>query len=307
MLPQRSATFTLVVLLFVGGWFLPGASPAAEFMRGDVDAGGNLNLVDAVKILQGVFLDDVGAFACTDAADVNDSGTLEVTDAIDLLNFLFARGTSPAEPLLACGDDPTEDSLDCASFPPCDGSEMPDAQAFGLPLNEAAVVFVVDSSSGIDGGELGLGRREIPLALENFPETFEFGVVFSDGSTLQFPETDTVVPANQKQKTAVNAFIDGIARGSGSCFQLGLLKGLDMLRTAQNPNRVLIFVGDGSGGCDGMDLAIRREETLAVVQERNDFAATIHAVALSPLAESAQEFLRALAAPSGGMFLLLDG
>ena len=68
---------------------------------------------------------------CFDAADVNDNGEvlisfdpdmsveeirsrlIELSDSIFLLNYVFLGGPAPNDPLLECGLDPTEDSLDC--------------------------------------------------------------------------------------------------------------------------------------------------------------------------------------------------
>ena len=51
----------------------------------------------------------------------NDSGDLNLTDAVQLLNFLFAAGQSPAPPFEECGEDPTEDDNVECSFAPCGG------------------------------------------------------------------------------------------------------------------------------------------------------------------------------------------
>lgn len=56
---------------------------------------------------------------CLDAADGTDDGQLNITDAVYILNFLFLGGSAPPEPHGACGLDPTEDDLDCASFQSC--------------------------------------------------------------------------------------------------------------------------------------------------------------------------------------------
>jgi len=82
--------------------------------RGDVDASGGIDIVDAVELLRGLFVPGT-VLACSDAGDFNDSGHLEITDAISLLSHLFAAGPAPAPPVGDCGVDQSEDSL-----PPCD-------------------------------------------------------------------------------------------------------------------------------------------------------------------------------------------
>ncbi|MEE3199156.1 MAG: dockerin type I repeat-containing protein, partial [Planctomycetota bacterium] len=68
---------------------------AAWFERGDVDRSGDLNITDAVAILQFLFaLPAPGAF-CADSADVDDDGRVAVTDAIRLLQHLYRGGPPP--------------------------------------------------------------------------------------------------------------------------------------------------------------------------------------------------------------------
>ncbi len=86
--------------------------PLERFRRGDVDASGTANLADAVAILEHLFTGGVDP-ACAKAADADDDGGIRVNDAIWILNFLFAGGLRPAEPVLRCGLDPTNDSLEC--------------------------------------------------------------------------------------------------------------------------------------------------------------------------------------------------
>jgi hypothetical protein len=53
-----------------------------------------------------------------DSADANDEGDVDLADAVYLLSYLFAHGPLPPPPFLACGEDPTDDSLDCETAPP---------------------------------------------------------------------------------------------------------------------------------------------------------------------------------------------
>jgi len=96
--------------------------PAPRFQRGDTDANDVLDLTDAVGILGFLFLGQQ-APGCLDAADVDDNGAVELTDAVSILGFLFTGGVAPRPPGAPgdgdCGGDPSEDDLDCASYPPC--------------------------------------------------------------------------------------------------------------------------------------------------------------------------------------------
>jgi hypothetical protein len=91
---------------------------ADGYTRGDADSGGNINLTDAVQLLN--FLFSGGAEpACAAAADTNRSGSIEMTDAIQILNFLFlGAGNFPA-PFPGCGQDPLGELLDCNTTRNC--------------------------------------------------------------------------------------------------------------------------------------------------------------------------------------------
>ena len=88
------------------------------FHRADSDGNGQLQLTDAVRILNVLFL-GTGVIPCDDAADADDNGQLQLTDAVRILNVLFL-GTGviplPGPPADPCGVDPTDDTLACASY-----------------------------------------------------------------------------------------------------------------------------------------------------------------------------------------------
>ena len=82
-----------------------------EFRRGYVDGNDEVSIVDALGILEVIFLGE--PTTCEDALDVNDSGDLSILDAFLLLTYLFAGGDEPAAPFGECGPDLTPDSLTC--------------------------------------------------------------------------------------------------------------------------------------------------------------------------------------------------
>jgi hypothetical protein len=88
------------------------------FVRGDADTNGTVELTDAVRILNFLFL-GIGLLPCGDAADADDNGQHELTDAVRILNYLFlGTGRIPAPtpsmpryPVADCGEDPTEETV----------------------------------------------------------------------------------------------------------------------------------------------------------------------------------------------------
>lgn len=97
---------------------LEGGDPETRFRRGDANADGNQDLSDAVSILGYLFLGGPSP-SCTKSADSDDTGNIDLTDAIYLLGHLFLGGPEPGPPFEECGNDPTEDGLDCVAYAPC--------------------------------------------------------------------------------------------------------------------------------------------------------------------------------------------
>jgi hypothetical protein len=97
-----------------------------RFVRGDPNASGSVDLTDGIVVLNYLFLGGVDP-ACFDAADTDDNGGLVISDAVIIFSWLFQGGMEPRPPSPdtgaysrdRCGLDPTDDGLDCASFPPC--------------------------------------------------------------------------------------------------------------------------------------------------------------------------------------------
>jgi hypothetical protein len=90
-----------------------GFLPVAGFRRADVNLDADVDLSDASRLLNYLFLggDSLG---CRDAADANDNGDLNISDAVYTLAFLFLRGEPPPYPgPFERGVDPTFDALDC--------------------------------------------------------------------------------------------------------------------------------------------------------------------------------------------------
>ena len=108
-------------LLRVGGLFLaPCLEPLAvtirvqnfEFMRGDANLDGVLDISDPVKLLRSLFGGDA-FLRCDDAGDANDDGRLDISDAVHVLGYLFGRGPPPDQPFPRTGWDLSWDELGC--------------------------------------------------------------------------------------------------------------------------------------------------------------------------------------------------
>jgi hypothetical protein len=88
-------------------------------VRGDTNTDNTLDIADAIFTLSYLFANGPSP-SCEDAADANDDGAVDIADTIAVLSHLFASSGDLPEPFGECGVDPTNDDLDCSSFPPCE-------------------------------------------------------------------------------------------------------------------------------------------------------------------------------------------
>jgi subtilisin family serine protease len=72
-----------------------------EIERGDVNGDGNVDLSDAVHLLNFLFLGGPEP-VCMDVAKVNEGDSVDLTDAVYLLNFLFQGGPRPVGGNVVC-------------------------------------------------------------------------------------------------------------------------------------------------------------------------------------------------------------
>ena len=91
-----------------------------QFIRGDANRDGSIDISDAIFVLNSLFGSGSSILLCVDAGDSNDDGAVDISDPIFLLGGLFTQGVLPPPPYPACGFDPTSlDALDCADFAAC--------------------------------------------------------------------------------------------------------------------------------------------------------------------------------------------
>lgn len=82
-----------------------------RFVRGDVNADGQLDIADPVELIEYLFLE--GLVECEDRGDTNDDGALDIADPVRLLGYLFSGAAAPAAPFPGCWWDGTVDGLGC--------------------------------------------------------------------------------------------------------------------------------------------------------------------------------------------------
>ncbi len=107
--PRATAALVLVTQ--------PVEEPVPEFLRGDCNRDGVVDVSDPSALLASLFL-GAPEPGCGDACDSNDDGAADISDAIATLGVLFLGGTEiPPPGITDCGVDPTDDELDCVTPP----------------------------------------------------------------------------------------------------------------------------------------------------------------------------------------------
>lgn len=92
-----------------------------QFVRGDANADGTVNIADAVFIVQYLFNKKWGRPpTCFDAADGNDDGRINICDVIAVVLGVSNCHRAIPAPYPTCGPDPTDDLLKCDAYGPCE-------------------------------------------------------------------------------------------------------------------------------------------------------------------------------------------
>ncbi|MDE0739763.1 MAG: choice-of-anchor D domain-containing protein [Planctomycetota bacterium] len=84
----------------------------AQFVRGDANGDGGIDISDPTHTLRYLFLGGRDS-TCADAADANDDGSVTLADVIYSLNYSFRGDSAPPTPFPDCGLDGTADELGC--------------------------------------------------------------------------------------------------------------------------------------------------------------------------------------------------
>jgi hypothetical protein len=273
-------------LLFLAAMIvLSGRALAGGFLRGNADGKLGLNVGDAIGILR--YVSEGGQLGCKDAADVNDDGSIGIDDAIHLLLYLFRAGPPPAAPFPElCGADSTEDALDCQVITEGDG-----------------IFFVIDKSNGFAGtGGFAIAKREVLRNVNEFSSCIDLGIVFFDSSVVRFPADGKPAAATAEAKQSAIDFVNAVWTGSGSCIRAGLLAGLDFADQSTAARKVIVYVGDGGGMCQGADEATYLNQTLDAVRERNQGEVQFNTICVLSCSTLGTDFLKRLAAENGGTY-----
>lgn len=91
--------------------------PHEDFVRGDSNFDGSVNLADAIATWN--FLIGSAPSPCLEAVDADADGHLNLSDPIYTIYYAFAAGTAPVLPFPDCGQGQSFGYLGCETFSTC--------------------------------------------------------------------------------------------------------------------------------------------------------------------------------------------
>lgn len=164
------------------------------------------------------------------------------------------------------------------------------------------IFYCIDHSSSMSQGELPVAKREVVRNITEFSSRVQFGIVFFDRNMINFPASGRPAEANPAMKAAAIAWVNAVPGGGGSCVQQGLIQALKYANLSSATRKVVVYLGDGGGHCNGADQATYLRQTLGVVRSQNYQRAQINAIGVLDVSAISEDFLRNLAASNGGTY-----
>ena len=141
---------------------------------------------------------------------------------------------------------------------------------YDLPLEGDGFFYVVDKSGSMnDAGELAIAKREITKNITEFSDRVQFGVFLFSSNVAKFPSSGHAAEAIPSMKAAAVAWIVAQQSTPGSCVQAGLSAALQMANASSAKRKVITYVGDGGGTCNGANEAEYLQQPLAAVSAQN--------------------------------------
>jgi Mg-chelatase subunit ChlD len=182
--------------------------------------------------------------------------------------------------------------------------EAPEVVTFyGTQLEGDGIFYCIDRSGSMqDSGELAIAKRELAKNIQEFSDRVQFGIVFFDRGINKFPQSGMPAEANAGMKSSAMSFVQAIPGGSGSCCQAGMAAALQMASMASSKRKVLVYLGDGGGTCQGADESTYLRATLSAITAQNFQRITINCIGILNPPTLNEDFLKKLAAANSGTY-----
>jgi Mg-chelatase subunit ChlD len=162
--------------------------------------------------------------------------------------------------------------------------------------------YVIDKSSSMAQGELTRAKAELNKNISEFSSRVQFGIVFFDANLTKFPGSGQPAEATEAMKQGAKGFVNATQAGSGSCCMQGLMAGLQFANRAKSRRKVIVYLGDGGGHCQGGDELQYLNKTVSTITAQNYQRIKINTIGILDVTTTSENFLRRLASSNGGSY-----
>ncbi len=202
----------------------------------------------------------------------------------------------------------TKENLDLPFDAIGDSEEEEDAPEivtfYGQQMEGDGIFYVIDKSWTMsDEGELEIAKREVIRNIQEFSARVQFAIVFFDAQVTKYPASGMPAEANPGMKSAAVSFVQSsVWVRYGSCCQQGLAQGLRFANMATSKRKVMVYVGDGGGTCQGADEATYLRQTLGAITSQNYQRVQINCIGVLRPSALGVDFMKRLSATNGGTY-----
>ena len=174
---------------------------------------------------------------------------------------------------------------------------------FTVTLEGDGFFYIIDRSGTMsDSGELDRAKAEVKKNISEFSDRVQFGVIFFDTQILKFPSNGQPAEADQAMKQSAKGFVDGTPKGAGTCGLKALQAALQMANKAKSNRKVIVYLSDGGGTCEGADEAQYLNKCLSTTASMNFQRVKINTIGVLNLTTLGEQFMRKLASMNGGTY-----
>jgi hypothetical protein len=189
-----------------------------------------------------------------------------------------------------------------------DEEDAPEIVTFyGQQLEGDGFFYVIDRSSTMqNAGELDRAKKEVVKNISEFSDRVQFGVVFFDADVRKFPSSGQPADANPGMKQSGTNFVQSTPGGSGTCCQKAISAILQMANQATSKRKVIVYLSDGGGTCNGGDEPSYLRQTVTLATSQNYQRIPINTIGVIELGQVQEAFMKQLASSNGGTYTRIN-
>ena len=179
---------------------------------------------------------------------------------------------------------------------------------YGTQLEGDGFFYVIDRSRTMqDRGELDIAKKEVVKNISEFSNRVQFGVVFFDADVIKFPASGQPADASPGMKQSGINFVQSNQGSSGTCGQKAMAAILQMANQATSKRKVIVYLSDGGGTCNGGDEPTYLRQQLALTTSQNYQRIQINTIGVLDLTPAGEAFMKQLASANGGTYTRKNG